>query len=147
METNNQGIDLIKSFEGLELAAYLDVAGIWTIGHGHTATAIEGMEITLEKALELLKADLKATENFVTRALGATKTTANQFSAMVSLAFNIGVGAFGRSTVLREHKAGNHAAAGRAFLLWDKATIDGQLTQVAGLARRRESERQLYTTA
>lgn len=145
MQTNDQGVALIKEFEGLKLRAYLDVAGIWTIGFGHIADVIDGMEITLDKATEFLKGDLKATEAFITRALGGAKTTANQFSAMVALAYNIGVGAFGKSTVLREHKAGNHAAAAQAFLLWDKATIDGQLQQVAGLKRRRESESKLYS--
>jgi lysozyme len=146
METNDAGINLIKEFEGLRLNAYQDVAGIWTIGYGHIRTAIEGMIINLERALELLKGDLKEAETYVTRAIAGSRTTSNQFSAMVSLAYNIGIGNFGKSTVLREHKAGNHQSAARAFLLWDKATIDGQLTQVAGLARRRESERQLYLT-
>jgi lysozyme len=147
METNDAGINLIKEFEGLRLKAYQDVAGIWTIGHGHIRTAIQGMEISIERAEELLKGDLKATEEGVTRALGDVPTTPHQFSAMVALAFNIGVNAFKGSTVLREHKAGNHQAAASAFLMWDKATINGKLQPVAGLARRRESERQLYLTA
>lgn len=147
METNDAGIDLIKSFEGLRLESYPDVAGIWTIGYGHILDVIEGMVIDVEQALGFLKQDLKSTEAYITRALGSSKTTPNQFSAMVSLAYNIGIGNFGKSTVLREHKAGNHQSAARAFMLWDKATIDGQPQVVAGLARRRGAERQLYETA
>lgn len=147
METNDKGISLIKEFEGLRLQAYKDIAGIWTIGHGHTLTARQGMEITNERAHELLKSDLKATEDGVNRALGDVPTTHHQFSAMVALAYNIGVGAFKDSTVLREHKKGNHDTAAQAFLMWDKATINGKLTQVAGLKRRREAEAELYMTA
>ena len=147
MVTNDAGIKLIKEFEGLKLQAYQDIAGIWTIGHGHTRTASKGMEITNEGAHRLLQDDLKATEDGVTRALGDVPTTPHQFSAMVALAYNIGVGAFRDSTVLREHKKGNHDTAAQAFLMWDKATINGKLTPVAGLKRRREAEAELYMTA
>ena len=147
MVTNDAGIRLIKEFEGLKLKAYKDVAGIWTIGHGHIRTAKEGMEIDLLRAEELLKDDLRATEEGVARALGDVSTTEHQFAAMVALAYNIGVNAFKGSTVLREHKMGNHAAAAQAFLMWDKATINGKLTPVAGLKRRREAEAELYMTA
>lgn len=147
METNDKGISLIKEFEGLRLEAYKDIAGIWTIGHGHTRTAAQGMKINHDRAHELLLGDLKAAEEGVTRALGDVPTTAHQFSAMVALAYNIGVNAFKDSTVLREHKKGNHDTAAQAFLMWDKATINGKLTQVAGLKRRREAEAELYLTA
>jgi lysozyme len=147
VETNDAGINLIKEFEGLRQKAYKDVAGIWTIGYGHIRTAVEGMEISIDRAHELLTSDLKATEEGVTRALGDVPTTPHQFSAMVALAFNIGVNAFKGSTVLREHKAGDHPAAASAFLMWDKATINGKLTPVAGLKRRREAEAELYMTA
>ena len=146
METNDAGISLIKEFEGLMLKAYKDVAGIWTIGHGHTRTAAKDMEITHEKAHDLLKSDLKMTEDGVTKALTKIPTP-NQFAAMVALAFNIGVGAFKGSTVLREHNAGNHSAAAQAFLMWNKATIDGKKVEVAGLTRRRQAESELYMTA
>jgi lysozyme len=147
METNDKGIKLIKEFEGLRLEAYKDIAGIWTIGHGHIRTAVQGMIINMERALELLKGDLKSTEEGVTRALGNWPTTSNQFAAMVALAYNIGVNAFKNSTVLREHLAGNHEQAAEAFLMWDKATIGGKLQPVAGLMRRREAEAELYLTA
>jgi len=65
---------------------------------------------------------------------------------MVSLCYNIGAGAFAGSTVLREHCAGAYQAAADAFLMWNKATIDGVLKEVAGLTRRRQAERTLYLT-
>ena len=95
MQPNDAGLNLIKTLEGLKLAAYLDVAGIWTIGYGHIADVVDGMFITADQAEEFLKGDLTATENYVTRAVGNARTTLNQFSAMVCLAYNIGVPIFG----------------------------------------------------
>jgi lysozyme len=147
VETNDAGINLIKEFEGLRTTAYRDVAGIWTVGYGHIRDVVEGMVVSVERAVGLLKDDLKATEEGVTRAIGNVPTTPNQFAAMVALAFNIGVNAFKNSTVLREHLAGNNDQSAQAFLMWDKATINGKLTPVAGLKRRREAEAELYMTA
>ena len=74
-------------------------------------------------------------------------TGENQFAAMVSLCFNIGSGNFKTSSVLRRHREGDDAAAADAFLLWDKAHVDGELVELDGLLRRREAERTLYLTA
>jgi lysozyme len=65
---------------------------------------------------------------------------------MVSLAFNIGAAGYRSSTVLRRHRAGAYRAAADAFLLWDKAHVDGQLVTVAGLLNRRKAEMALYLT-
>ncbi|HTW69404.1 MAG TPA: lysozyme [Acetobacteraceae bacterium] len=143
---NDAGLDLIKHFEGCRLDAYQDVAGIWTIGYGHTGGVTPGMTITQDQADQFLQNDLNGTENAVTAATAEVAPTDNQFAAMVSLCYNIGAGAFKSSTVLRQHLAGNFAAAADAFLLWDKATIDGQLQVVQGLLNRRQAERQLYLT-
>jgi len=85
--------------------------------------------------------DLSTAEDFV-NARGLSSD--NQFAAMVSLTFNIGTGAFLGSTVLHQHKAGNFEAAADAFLLWDKAHINGKLVVVPGLLNRRIDERALY---
>lgn len=146
METNDKGVNLIKEFEGLRTQAYKDVAGIWTIGYGHIKDVVGGMVVSVERALGLLKDDLKLFEDGVTKAIGNAPTTPNQFGAMVALAFNIGLGNFRNSTVLRQHLAGNNDQAAQAFLMWDKATINGKLTPVAGLKRRREAEAELYIT-
>jgi lysozyme len=65
---------------------------------------------------------------------------------MVPLCFNIGMGNFQSSSVLRFHRARDYTSAGDAFLLWDKARVDGQLVEVAGLLRRRQAEKALYLT-
>jgi len=142
--TNPAGIALIERFEGLQLEAYQDVAGIWTIGYGHTSDVCSGMTITAEQAQQFLQADLATAEDAVRQATADAPANANQFSAMVSLCYNIGSGNFRSSTVLREHLRGDYQAAADAFLLWNKATIDGVLETVRGLTTRRTAERQLY---
>ena len=140
---NRAGLDLIKRNEGLRLSAYQDVAGIYTIGYGHTP-ASPGQTIDEAEAERLLLNDINFAIAIVTDATGAVQTTDNQFSAMVSLAFNIGIGGFRQSSVVRHHQAGDYQAAADAFLLWNKAHVDGVLVVVAGLARRRSEERALY---
>lgn len=136
---NKEGLELVKSFEGLRLKAYRCSANVLTIGWGSTGPHVkEGMTITKDQAEELLRSDLRRFEDAVSAA--APKATDNQFSAMVSLAFNIGIGALQRSTVLRRHLAGDHAGAADAFLMWNKAA--GRV--LAGLTRRREAEAALY---
>jgi lysozyme len=144
---NAAGLNLIKTFEGCVLTAYQDVAGIWTIGYGHTRGVTVGMVFTQAQANQALADDLLSTETSVDKAVAGVATTDNQFAAMVSLTYNIGSGNFASSTVLREHKAGNTQAAADAFLMWNKATINGTLQVVAGLTRRRAAERELYLTA
>jgi lysozyme len=143
---NDAGLNLIKGFEGLRLDAYQDVAGIWTIGYGHTRGVVAGMTFTQDQADQALADDLLGAETSVDGAVTAVATTDNQFAAMVSLCYNIGAGNFATSTVLREHLAGQTQAAAEAFLLWNKATINGVLQVVAGLTNRRTAERTLYLT-
>jgi lysozyme len=141
---NDATIALIKGDEGCRLRAYRDSVGVLTIGYGHTGPDVaEGLEITQERAEELLRADLALFEQGVDDAIDEqASTTDNQYGAMVSLAYNIGLGNFRKSTVVRDHNAGDNAAAANAFLMWDKA---GGLV-LTGLVRRRHEERALYLT-
>jgi lysozyme len=143
---DDAGLDLIKQFEGCVLTAYQDVAGIWTIGYGHTAGVRAGMTFTQDQANQALKSDLLSAETAVDKDVAAAATSDNQFAAMVSLCYNIGSANFASSTVLKAHRAGDTRKAADAFLLWNKATIDGVLQVVAGLTRRRTAERALYLT-
>ena len=144
--TNAAGLTLIKTFEGCELTAYQDVAGIWTIGYGHTLGVTAGMVFTQDQADQALASDLLSTETAVARALATADTTDNQFAAMVSLTYNIGSGNFASSTVLKQHRLGQIQPAADAFLMWNKATINGVLQVVNGLTNRRTAERSLYLT-
>ena len=143
---NPAGLALIQQWEGLALTAYRDIAGVWTIGWGHTGGVYKGQVITQTEALQLLMGDLAGFEAFVAAHTDPAATSDNQFAAMVSLAYNIGTGGFLGSTVLRDHKAGDFQGAAAAFLLWDKAHVDGQLVVVRGLLNRRIAEAALYST-
>jgi lysozyme len=147
VKVNAAAIALIKEFEGFRADAYKDPVGIWTIGYGTTANAgvgispKAGMKITEAEATEYL---WRAVDKFAANVEAALtrNATENEFGAMVSLAYNIGPGAFKRSTVLREFNAGNKQAAADAFRMWNKA--GGAVLR--GLTRRREAERKLFLT-
>ena len=102
------------------------------------------MTITEDQATAFLRDDLADAESVVDAATSASPTTDNQFAAMASLCFNIGGGNFRDSSVLRFHLESNAAAAADAFLLWNKARVNGQLVEVQGLVNRRQKERTLY---
>jgi lysozyme len=139
MKISDAGLDLIKSFEGLRLDAYVCPAGVLTVGYGHTGPDVyEGQVINHDEATDLLRADLAKFERCVSQSVG--DLTENQFSACVSLAFNIGCSAFGKSTLVRKIAQGDMSGAADEFLRWDKA--GGR--QMAGLTRRRRAERELF---
>jgi lysozyme len=140
MKTNEAGLALIRQFEGCRLKAYKCPAGVWTIGYGWTHGVKPTDQWTQAQAEEMLVKGLDQYENAVQSAIGAHATTSNQFSALVSICYNIGAGNFVKSSMLRHHKAGNYAKAADAFLLWNKA--GGKVLN--GLTKRRQAERALY---
>lgn len=147
MKTNASGLTLIKKWEGLRLDAYTCPAGVWTIGYGHTSAAgppavSKGMRITEAEAESVLVRDLGRYEAAVSKAI-TRQATANQFSAMVSLCFNIGPGAFAGSTLVKRFNAGDEPGAADAFLMWRKA--GGKV--LPGLEARRAAERKLFLAA
>lgn len=146
MKTNRAGIELIKRWEGCRLTAYQDSVGVWTIGYGLTTAAglgpvQKGMTITQQQADDYLVRALVKYEAAVTKAL-TRAPNGNQFSAMVSLCYNIGPGAFAKSSIAKKFNAGDLAGAADAFRLWNKA--GGKVLQ--GLVNRREDERKLFLT-
>ncbi len=147
MQTSEHGRKLIEAFEGLRLKAYRDAASIWTIGYGHTERAgkpapTAGMSITEAEADSILAGDLQGVEKGVLAAIKRPMEQ-GQFDAMVSLAFNIGLGAFRSSSVARYFNRGEPVMAANAFRLWDRAAGKVQ----PGLARRREAERSEFMGA
>ena len=144
MKINAKGLELIKQFEGLKLDAYLCAAGVPTIGYGHTGNVKLGQRISLLEAEKLLEADLKRFEAGVQILVGDAPTTSDQFSALVSFAFNLGLAALKASTLLKRHKAGLIKEASERFLDWNKARVNGQLIPLKGLTRRRSAEARLY---
>jgi len=139
MKTSEAGEQLIKADEGLRLRAYKDFGGVWTIGYGHTKTAKSGMVITIQKAEELFDQDIRATEIAVLKMVNRSLNQ-NQFDALVSLVYNIGIGAFQRSSLLKSLNAGNFADAAQQFARW--VYVKG--VKVAGLVKRRSKEAALF---
>lgn len=134
---------LMHYFEGCKLTAYRCPAGVWTIGYGDTGPHVTpGLKWTQEQAEEaFVKRLAREFEPGVRKAIDdAPSTTAAQFGAMVCLAYNIGVAAFAKSSVCRFHNAGNHEAAAKSFLAWNKA--GGRV--LPGLTTRRKAESALY---
>jgi len=137
--TSQAGIDLIKSFEGLRLAAYQDSVGVWTIGYGHTGTARPGQRITEQQAEALLREDVASFEQCVMRAVKAPLDQ-HQFDALVSFAFNLGCGALSRSTLLKKLNGLDYSGAADEIPRWNRA--GGNVLR--GLVRRRAAERDLF---
>ena len=100
MITSQNGIELIKKFEGCKLSAYRDAVGVPTIGYGTTQGVTMGMTITKEKAEEFLKRDVKSIESALNK-LGKNFKQ-NQFDALVSWIYNLGLGSFGKSTMKKK---------------------------------------------
>ena len=130
---------------GVALTAYLCPAGVWTIGWGETQDVEEGDTCTVEDADRWFCEGVNERARQVLR-LCTIKPTQLQLGAMVCLSYNIGIGAFGKSTVLKAHNRGDFIAAGEAFKLFDsvrdKAT--GKLVKVRGLKIRRAQEAAMY---
>jgi lysozyme len=154
---NEAGFDLIKEFERCKLKAYLDTLAnppVWTVGWGQTGPGIDADTVwTQERADSALVATVTQFGMEV-RSACIVRPNPNQFAAMVSLAYNIGLGyrgsapkkgerpGFRQSSVLRLHNEGKFAEAANAFAMWNKA--GGKVR--AGLTRRRAAEAALYLT-
>ena len=134
-------VDIIKHFEGLYLEPYYCVAGKLTVGYGNLSHAIEGVTITEEQAEQYLREDIKWCEDTIN-----TKVTAPlkqcEFDALVAFVFNIGSGAFSKSTLLKKLNSGDKEGAAKEFKRWNKVNKK----VVVGLTRRRKSEAHLFTT-
>jgi lysozyme len=141
MKVSPAGAKFIKSFEGCKLHAYQDLGHVWTIGYGATGEGVaKGTVWTQDDADERFLKDLESREQSLTKLIGDTPTEPCEFDAMLSLAYNIGMGAFKASTLLKEHKAKHKSRAAAQFLNWNK--VRGVV--VMGLVRRRIAERLMY---
>lgn len=139
MRTSNKGLDFIKSCEGCKLYAYRDAVGILTIGYGHTKNVKSGMTITQEQANKFLEEDIQPIEKELNK-LGINFKQ-NQFDALCSFIFNLGIGSFNNSTM-------------KKYILAQKEDIDitDQLVKwhnaggkpLLGLKRRRVAEANLF---
>lgn len=144
MKMTKEGLALIKRFEGLRLDAYRDAVGVWTIGYGHTSVAgapevRAGLRISEADAHEILARDVDEFARGVRNAV-TVELSEQQFSALVSFAYNVGLGGFKRSSVLTAVNARDFEAVPRRLNLWAKA--GGRV--LPGLVRRRAAEGALF---
>lgn len=162
---NQSGIDIIKRFESLHdgdlsvigLQPKMCPAGIWTVGYGRALTDHNGNflkgesgrkaaynlygSLSVSEAEDMLKEDLDTFSKGVDK-LVKVDINDNQFSALVSLAYNIGLGNLRNSTVIKRLNAGDTQGAAEAILWWNKAS--GKVLR--GLQARREAEKELFLT-
>ncbi|CAI1079295.1 Phage-related lysozyme (muraminidase) [Serratia entomophila] len=133
------GLKLIKHFEGLRLRAYQCSANVWSIGYGHTAGVGPDDVITEGQAISFLRQDVAESERAVNQYVHVPLTQ-NQFDALVSFVFNLGVGNFRTSTLLKKLNAGDYDGAAQEFGRW----IHAGGKALPGLVRRREAESALF---
>lgn len=144
MQISKSGIELIKRFEGLQLKAYQDSVGVWTIGYGWTQPVDgkkvgPGMQIDQATADRLLKCGVVQYEQGVNQ-LVKVKITQGQFDALVSFAYNLGLRSLSTSTLLKKLNAGDKAGAADEFGKW----VNAGGKRLAGLVARRAAEREMF---
>ncbi len=147
MRITEEGLALIKRFEGFRARAYRCPAGVWTIGYGHTGaagppTVAAGMVISRAEAEEILRRDVDGFARDVETSLRVALDD-RQFSALVSFAYNVGITNFRKSSVLAYVNAGDLAAVPGRLQLWNKAK--GRV--LPGLVKRRAAEAELFLSA
>jgi len=141
MNVSDRGINLIQHFEGFYSKPYYCPAGVLTIGFG---TVIKDPKpylqgITKEQATNMMMNEIIKNERSINR-LVKVFINQNQFDALVSFAYNVGVSALAGSTLLKKHNVGDYESAQKEFLKWNKAA--GK--ELAGLTKRRNHESALY---
>lgn len=145
MKTSKAGLDLIKQFESFRAAPYLCSAGVPTIGYGTTVypngikVKLSDQKITQQLAETFLQHHVNAIEKDVSRLVKVTLSQ-NQFDALMSFVYNVGLGAFRDSTLLKLLNAGDIDGASKQFERWNKA--NGKI--VDGLTNRRNAEKALF---
>lgn len=140
MKTSQEGIELIKKFEGCELKPYVCSGGVLTIGYGHTGSDVaEGQEITQECAEQLLREDLEKFENYVNDMVDPELEQC-QFDALVAWTYNLGPTNLSTSTLLKRLNTNQFDDVPYQMKRWNKAS--GKVLD--GLVRRREAESLLF---
>lgn len=154
-----RAVDLVAEYEGFRPRPYRCPAGVWTIGYGHvirdragrtvdaaTAQRLHPTPWTREQARAVLRDDLRHVEHALREALGDVRLSGRQRAAIVSWAYNVGLGAARRSTLLRLVRAGRLAAAAAEFRrwVWARDPRTGERRILPGLVRRRAAEAALF---
>jgi lysozyme len=143
-------IELVKKFEGLHkvkddgmVHAYRCPAGKWTCGYGATKGVRSGVKWTKEYSEMRLIEDIEEHGKIVKKSVNVPLTQA-QYDALVSFVFNLGGGAFRSSTLLKKLNMGLYDECPEQIMRWNKARVDGKLTPLRGLTRRRSAEAAIF---
>lgn len=149
MNLTNEIRAKMMQWEGCRLKAYRCPAGVLTIGYGHTGPDVKpGMEITAPQAVALFNADVDKFARSVEASLAGVSLKQKQFDAVVSLAYNIGLGGLKKSTLYRKVKANPDDPTIRAeFMKHVNARVNGVLKPLPGLVKRRSAEADHYFSA
>jgi lysozyme len=139
MKLSKVGADLIQKYEGCSLKAYKCPAGIWTIGYGHTGGVKQGQVLTQAQADKLFDTDIQRFVEGVNKCV-KVDINQNQFDALVSFAYNCGVTALQKSTLLEYVNKKQFSKAAAEFDRWTKS--NGKV--LPGLVRRRDEEQALF---
>lgn len=141
LRISNEGLAFLRQWEGFRPTPYQCAAGQWTVGYGHVLRDGENYDtVSLSEAEALLRKDVAEVEAALSEALKGIELSQWQWDALVSFTFNIGIGNFKKSTLLKKLKQGDFKAAADEFLRWTKA----KGKTVRGLVRRRKAERKLF---
>jgi len=139
VKISQDGLKLIKKFEGCELKSYQDSVGVWTIGYGHTKGVEEGQEISQDEAEEMLASELDEYEGYINDMVECDLEQ-HQFDALVAWVYNLGPTNLRSSTMLKRLNANDLEDVPNQIKRWDKA--GGKV--LAGLVRRREAEALMF---
>jgi|TARA_R110000824_G_scaffold146683_2_gene315766 lysozyme len=139
MKISEEGLSLIKKFEGCELKAYQDSVDVWTIGYGHTKGVEDGQEITQEEAEEMLASELDEYEGYINDLVECDLEQC-QFDALVAWVYNLGPTNLRSSTMLKRLNSNDLEDVPNQIKRWNKA--GGKVLN--GLVRRREAEALLF---
>jgi lysozyme len=146
MKPSQKAVDLIKQFEGFRANAYLCPANVPTIGYG-SITWGNGQRVKMGEIVSMATAEKLLLNDLEKRAkaLEGLKVNQNQFDALISFVYNLGVGAFKGSTLFRKVQQNPEDVTIRSeFMKWNKARVAGKLMELKGLTRRRDAEANLY---
>ncbi len=139
MKISDEGLELIRHFEGCETTAYQDSVGVWTIGYGHTKGVAEGQTCSLEDAETMLSDEMDEYEGYI-NSMVDVELEQNEFDALVAWVYNLGPTNLGESTLLKILNAGDKPGVPEQIKRWNRA--GGQVLE--GLVRRRSAESLMF---
>ena len=139
MKISEDGLELIKKFEGCETTAYQDSVGVWTIGFGHTKGVEEGQTCSIEDAESMLANEMDEYEGYINNMV-KVDLQQHEFDALVAWVYNLGPTNLGESTMLKVLNGGQFDRVPEEMNRWTRA--GGKILE--GLVRRRQAESLMF---